>query len=210
MNKLTIATALMLAGMSTSIWAQAPADPHHPEAGNAPAATQPTPPAPPGMGGMSMADMMRMMQGMRMMGPGMGGMSTIDRVEGRIAFLRTELKITDAQASIWNAFADALRANAQKLGAIRAAMMPQPVAGSQQTLAERLDVQERWLLARLEGTRAIKPAFTNLVDTLSDDQKKTANELLAPHMGMGPMGMMSGKMGPGQMGPAQMQRPPAR
>jgi uncharacterized small protein (DUF1192 family) len=43
--------------------------------------------------------MMRMMQSMHatMMGPDMAGMGTIDRVEGRIALLRAELKITDAQ-----------------------------------------------------------------------------------------------------------------
>jgi hypothetical protein len=47
------------------------------------------------------------------------------RVEGRIAFLRTELKITDARSSAWNAFADALRTNAKSLGEVRASMMPQ-------------------------------------------------------------------------------------
>ena len=175
--------------------------------------------AQPGMGSMPMMNMMsgmmnmmsnmpmmNMMGMMRMMGPGMAGMATIDRVEGRVAFLRTELKITDAQASAWNAFADALRANAKKLGEIRASMMSQPSAGQQQprTLAERLDLQERWLLARLEGTRAIKSAFTNLYGTFSDEQKKTADEILAPHMGMGMMAMMPGQMQPGQMGPGQM------
>ena len=30
----------------------------------------------------------------------------------------------------------------------------------------------------------MKSAFTTLYGALSDDQKKTANELLAPHMGM--------------------------
>jgi hypothetical protein len=39
---------------------------------------------------------------------------------------------------------------------------------------------------------------------LSEDQKKTANEILAPHMGM--MAMMSGQ--PGLMRPGQMQRGP--
>jgi hypothetical protein len=75
------------------------------------------------------------------------------------------------------------------------------------TMAERLDQQERWLLARLEGTRALKSAVTNLYGTLSEDQKKTANELLAPHMGMGMMAMMSmmSGQGPGQMQPRQMQ-----
>jgi hypothetical protein len=199
-----IAAVLIATALNASAWAQAP-DPHHPAEGGAPpAVAQPVAPTPPGMMG-GMADMMRMMQSMRMMGPGMVGMGTIDRVEGRIAFLRAELKITDAQANAWNTFADALRANAQKLGALRPAMMPQPGSSSQQTLAERLDVQERWLSARLEGTRAIKAAFIPLVGTFSEDQKKNATELLGPHLGLA---MMPGQMGPGQMGPAQMMMGP--
>jgi hypothetical protein len=149
--------------------------------------------------------MMNMMRMMGMMRPGIAGM--IDRVEGRIAFLRTELKITEAQAGAWNAFAAALRTNAQKLGEVRAAMMPQPGAGQQQvapTIAARLDLQERRLQARLEGTRAIKSAVTNLYATLSDDQKKMADELLAPHLGLGMMPMMSGQMQPDQMPTGQM------
>jgi hypothetical protein len=76
-------------------------------------------------------------------------------------------------------------------------------AGQQQplSLAERLELQEQWLTARLEVIRAIKPAFVNLYSTFSDDQKKAANELLAPHMGM--MGMIAG-MQPGQMSPDEM------
>jgi len=101
-------------------------------------------------------------------------------------------------------------------------MMSHMGVGQQQvpTLAERVNLQERWLAARLEGTRALKSAFTNLDGVLSDAQKKTANELLEPHMGMEMMSMMAGQMPPGQMGPGQspgqmqpgqmpMQRPPA-
>jgi hypothetical protein len=156
------------------------------------------------MGGMPMMNMMGMTRMMGMPDPGMGAMATIDRVEGRIAFLRTELKITEAQASAWNGFADALRTNAQKLGEVRTSMMAKH-AGQQQasTLADRLELQERWFLARLEGTRAIKSAFTSLNGTLSDDQKKTADELLAPHMGM--MAMMPAQMEPRQTQPGPMQ-----
>lgn len=160
---------------------------------------------------MPMMHMMRMMGMMAMMGPGTAGaMATIDRVEGRIAFLRAELKISETQASAWNAFADALRTNAQKLAQVRAAMMPQPGSATPQapTLAERLDMQERWLAAPLEGIRAINAAFTTLYTTLSDDQKKTAGEPLAPHMGMtGMMGMMRGQMQPGPMQPGQAPQP---
>ena len=225
MKRLTLPVALLLATMSSASWGQSAADheAHHPDQQGAPAAAQPQSPAgQPGMmgqgmmggtgmmgGNMPMVNMMRMMgQSVAEMGcGGMSGMATIDRVEGRIAFLRTELKITDAQDAAWNAFADALRTNAKSLGEVRAAMMPQAGA-AQQGLVDRLGLQEKWLAARLEGTRAIKSALTNLVGTLSDDQKKTADELLAPHMGMGMMarmaGMQAGQMGSGQMQPGMM------
>jgi hypothetical protein len=231
MSHLALLVALLLATVSTSSWAQSPADHevHHPDQQKeSPAATQPLPRAgQPGMmgqggpqgriGGRGMMNMignMPMANRMQMMGQsgvnagcaGMSGMATIDRVEGRIAFLRTELKITDAQSSIWNAFADALRSNAKNLGEVRSSMMGQ--GGATPTLVDRLTLQEKWLASRLEGTRAIKSALTNLVGSLSDDQKKTADELLAPHMGMGVMammaGMQSGQMGSGQMQPGMM------
>jgi hypothetical protein len=228
MKRLTLPVGLLLATMSTASWAQSPADheAHHPDQKEAPAAAQPSPsPGQPGMmgqgmmggpqgmmgggammgGNMSMGNMMQMMGMMRQPGAGMGGMATIDHVEGRIAFLRTELKITDTQTSAWNSFADALRANAKNLGAVRASMMPQEGATSQ-SLVDRLTLQEKWLAARLEGIRAMKSALTNLVVTFSDDQKKTADEILVPHMGMMAMmsAMQSGQMGPGQMQPGKM------
>jgi len=203
MKKLIITTAFTIAMTCVGALAQPsqPADPHHPagDASAPPAAAQVTPGAggqsgtmgamggPQGMmGGMPMMNMMRMMGGQA---PGMG---MIDHVEGRIAFLRTELKIADAQVGTWNAFAETLRTNAKKLGEVRASMMPR--AGTTQpqapTLAQRLDVQERWFAARLDGTRAIKAAFTKLYDAFSDEQKKAADELLAPNVGMG-MGTMA-------------------
>ena len=158
------------------------------------------------MHNMSMMNMMGMMRTMRMMGSGTAGMATIDRIEGRIAFLRAELRITEAQTSAWNAFADALRSNAKKLDEVRASMMLRLGTGQQQapTIVERLDLQEQWMLARLEGTREIKSALSKLYATLSDDQKKSANELLVPHMGMGMMAMMPATMEPSQMQPGQI------
>jgi hypothetical protein len=198
MKRTMIATVLMLAA-SSGVWGQA-----------TPTPTQPaSPPGQLGMGGMPMMmNMMNMMTGMPMMGMmglGMSGIATIDRIEGRIAFLRTELKITETQTSAWNALADALRANAKKLGEVRTSMMTQFAARQQAaTLADRLELQEQWLRARLEGTQAIKTTFTSLYGILSEDQKNTANEILAPHMGM--MAMMSGQMQPGSMMPGPMMR----
>ncbi len=202
-------TFLLVSATSFSALAQTAQDPHHPEA-QAPAQTAQTPA--PGMGGQGgmmgmmggqqgMMGSMPMMGMMRTMG-GSGGMMTgddpgiamIDRVEGRIAFLHTELNITDAQTQVWNEFADALRTNARNLGAVHGAMMGQMSSGQTQTLAQRLDAQETWLTARLEGTRTLNAAFTGLYAALSDEQKTMADELLAPHMGMMAMGGM-GQMG---------------
>jgi len=47
--------------------------------------------------------MMRMMMGQ-------GGMPMMAKhIDGRLAFLKTELKITDAQLPLWNVFAQAMR-----------------------------------------------------------------------------------------------------
>jgi LTXXQ motif family protein len=150
------------------------------------------------MSSMSAMHSMGMMHMRGMMGGGMDGMATVDHIEGRIAFLRAELKITDAQADAWNTFADALRTNAGKLAEVRASMMPKPGAAQPaSTLSARLDQQEQWLAARLDGTKTMKSALVKLNEILSDDQKKTATDLLAPHMGMGEMAMMP------QMAPEQ-------
>jgi len=225
MKSLTVA-AVLLASIPALAWAQSAEEneKHHSQQEAVGAPGEPKQPAvrpgmggPQGMKGGGMMGMMagnmpmtNMMQMMGMMGPSgaetgcadVSGMTMIDHVEGRIAFLRAELKITDAQTSTWNAFADALRANAKSLGEVRASMMSQQGAASQ-TLVDRLSVQEKWLAARLEGTRAIKSALVNLIGSLSDEQKKAADELLAPHMGM-MAAMRSGQFGSGQMQPGMM------
>ncbi|MDE2361093.1 MAG: Spy/CpxP family protein refolding chaperone [Hyphomicrobiales bacterium] len=195
-------------------------DAHHPQLSAVPAPAPVAPPAaqsgPAGVGGipmmnmmgegggMDMPGMMRMMSMMDggMAGSGMSALGALDHIEGRLAYLRAELRITDAQTAAWNAFADALRAQAQKLGQLRGPMMMQGAAQQAPTLVDRFDQQERWLTARLDGVRAIKAVFAPLFATLSDDQKKTADELLGPHFGAPMMGF-AGMMGGGMMQPGQ-------
>jgi hypothetical protein len=131
----------------------------------------------PGMVGMPMMGMMPMMMGEG----GMGGMMA-GHVEGRLAFLKTELKITDAQLPLWNAVAEAIRANAKSMSA----MMAGGMMGSQTaTLPDKLALREKMMTAHLDGLRRFKAAVDPLYAALSADQKKTADQLL-----MGPMGMM--------------------
>src|SRR6516165_2670996 len=131
-------------------------------------------------GGTPMMGMMRMMMGQ----DGMGGMSMMtEHVEGRLAFLKTELKITDAQLPLWNAVADAIRANAKSMSAMMSGGM---MAGSETaTLPGKLALREKMMTAHLHGLRRFKAAVDPLYAALSPEQKKTADQLL-----MGPMGMM--------------------
>jgi hypothetical protein len=82
-----------------------------------------------GMGGMGMGG--GPMMGGGMMGPGMmgggmmGGMALMtgpQHIDGRLAFLRTELKITDPQQRAWDDFAAAMRSAAKSLQTAHASM----------------------------------------------------------------------------------------
>jgi LTXXQ motif family protein len=128
-------------------------------------------------GGMPMMGMMQMMMG-----------RTADHVDGRIAFLKTELKITDAQQPLWNAVGDAMRASAKDM----AAMMPmmQSMMQPSGTLPEKLAGRENAMTAHLEALRKLKSAIDPLYAALSDEQKKTADQLIVGPMGIRCMGMM--------------------
>jgi hypothetical protein len=141
MNRITLGVLTTLALAATGALAQDPDhDSHHPPPAGSSDPAQAMPPAgQAGTGGQQgMMRNMPMINMIGMMGGGPAGVATIDHVEGRIAFLRIELKITDAQANAWNAFAGALRTNAKKLGEVRASMMSHMGAGQQRapTLAE--------------------------------------------------------------------------
>ena len=139
-----------------------------------------------GAGGMAMTDMGDMSR-MAMMHGGMimGGMP-YRHIEGRLAFLKTELKITPDQEPQWAKFADAVRAATKSASdGMRPMMMGAGMMHGQALTA--LDVMNRYektLTIRLDAVRAVKGAFEPLYGALSDEQKKTANELLTSPMGI--------------------------
>src|SRR4051794_12201119 len=95
----------------------------------------------------NMGAMMPMMHQMMMGQQGGMGMP-FEHTEGRIAFLKTELRITDAQAAQWNTFADALRANAKTHQAMHERMTKD---GMPSSWPERLAFQQKALATRLDG-----------------------------------------------------------
>lgn len=112
----------------------------------------------------------------------MRGMMPFEHVEGRIAFLKAELGITDGQLPQWNAFAEVMRADAKGM---RDTMAKMTQAGMPTTAPARMDAMVQMMTARLDGMKAMAAAETALYAVLTDAQKKTADELMT-----GPMGRM--------------------
>jgi len=123
------------------------------------------------------------------MGPWMmGGMwgydeedSAVNFVDGRLAFLKAELKITDQQMPEWNAFAAAVRTNAKTINTRVRPFYAGDWAAK--PLPERLDEQAQLLAARLEAFKRTSAAVKPLYAALDDAQKKIADVIL-----LGPMG----------------------
>lgn len=150
----------------------------------------------PGMGRMMGQDGMfgRGGWGRNMMGFGADEM--LDRVDGRLAFMKAELKITDEQKQAWDEFAEAVKSTAETHNDMMASTMEEMQSGAffDKSLPDRLTLQETHMEARLEEIRTVKAATEKLYAVLSDDQKKVADDIVLPTMGMG-MGRMRGGWG---------------
>ena len=133
------------------------------------------------------------MMGFGGMGPGMMGWggrgqaicsAMASHIDGRLAYIKAELKITQAEEPLWNTYAAAARDNANSMGAHCTTMMSQRGA-STVSLPDRLDQHEQFMAAQLEAVRAMNKALKPLYASLSDEQKKAADQMF-----WGPMGMM--------------------
>ena len=130
--------------------------------------------------GPGMMGMTRMMGDCPMMGMMMGA-DTSTFAEGRIAFLKAELAITDAQRGAWETYAAALKKNLQGMQAMRQTLLKVMEA---KTPVERLDAHIAAMDGRLASLKEVKPALAALYGALSDDQRKKADQILT---GMGCM-----------------------
>lgn len=101
-----------------------------------------------------------------------------DRVETRIKELHGKLKITAAQESQWNAFAEVMRDNAETVDAVLKERSENLHA---MNAVEDLRSYERLADAHADGLKKLVPAFEALYNTMSDDQKKNADAEFGKH-----------------------------
>ncbi len=141
------------------------------------------------MGGQMKGGMM-MHQGM-IDCPMMGQSQGEPRTEGRLAFLKAELKIKSGQESAWNTYADAVRDShkhkADHMAKMNQKMMKKDDAAqtaerppAPEALRKRIEMMET-MLANL---KSVSSATSNFYDKLDQSQKATADELLGMSCGM--------------------------
>ena len=188
---MTLRTIIMAGAMLLAATPAFAEDAHHPAEGASatPPAASPTAGGQMNMMGAGVMSMMGMMTGGAMpMKEQLGQMMAPQHILGRIAFLETELKITAAQKKLWDAFADALRANSRTMADMMSAMQGEMMAKTEvkQTLLQRVESHEGMLASRLEALRQLNATLKPLFATLDLNQKQMADELLM----QGPMGPM--------------------
>ncbi len=187
-TQLTLVAIALAASMVTA-YAQTPA-PRPPAAGTAPSAQMPMPTPPVGMPmmqngqpGAMAGDMGRMMEMMRPMMAERRGMGMpFEHVEGRIAYLKAELKITDPQSAAWNAFAETLRVDAAAMKTMHEGMMK---GGMPTTAPDRMAAHRKMMSSRMAMMERSEVSMKALYEVLSADQRKAFDQMMA-----GPMGMM--------------------
>jgi hypothetical protein len=111
-----------------------------------------------------------------------------ERVEARLAYLKTALKITAAQQTQWDAYAGEVRKEAgemdQRVQAWRSHMTQGP-RDHAPTAIERIERTQARLAAVLQRLNERLAVEKPLYAALTPDQKLVADEILAPrHQGM--------------------------
>ena len=99
-------------------------------------------------------------------------------VDGRIAFMKAELKIAPAQETQWQQVAAAMRDNASALD--QAISNARGQRGTTDAV-QRLALREQFAKVRAENDARLLTAFKPLYASLSAEQQQVANELVGPH-----------------------------
>lgn len=108
----------------------------------------------------------------------MGRMMPGQFVDGRIAFLKAELKITPAQETQWQQVEAAMRENAKNLD--------QSISTARQNRSgmdavQRLELREQFAKVRADNDARLLNAFKPLYASLSPEQQHMANQLIGAH-----------------------------
>jgi protein CpxP len=100
-------------------------------------------------------------------------------IDGRIAYLRAELKITDAQQAQWDKVAATMRENGQTMHQAFETM--RAAHGTSPNAVQHLETAAQFAALRVQADQRFLDAFKPLYASFSDEQKATADELFQRH-----------------------------
>jgi hypothetical protein len=126
-----------------------------------------------------MGDMMG--SGRHGMGMKHGMMHSVPMMEARLAYIKADLEITEAQMPAWDAYADAVRVRHDAMESVHADMMKAKGNGS---AVDRMDAHIKAMETMVDSLKALKPATDALYAALSEEQKEKADQLLGSGCGM--------------------------
>jgi len=124
------------------------------------------------------------------MGPGQGWRGAADHdamVDGRLAYMKSALKITATQEQAWNAFVTASKAQAASMDAWRDKMWATGV-----TLPERMALRAEAMRQHAAGLSATSKAFAALYEVLTPEQKALTDQRFGMAGPRGPYGRRFG------------------
>ncbi len=110
-----------------------------------------------------------------------------ERVEARLAYMKTALKITDAQQPQWDAFANMLRKQSaereKRMGEWRARMAQSSEQREHRrpTAIERMEREQQFHAAAIRKLNEQLEVERPLYAALTGEQKQVADELLVSH-----------------------------
>jgi hypothetical protein len=112
-------------------------------------------------------------------GTGWGMWGPFQYIRGRLAFMKAELEITDAQERLWEVFVEALRDFLKSRSRPSVEGPARPAARP-----ERLAILERDLASDLESLRQWKAIIETFYAGLSEEQRRGADQLLTQLFGV--------------------------
>lgn len=108
----------------------------------------------------------------------------LGRIDGRLAYIKAELKIASDQEGLWNTYADAARNSANAMLA-RCTAVEGRRSGTAVSLPDQLDQDEQYMTAQLDALQSMNKALKPLYAALNETQKQRADQLV-----WGPMRIM--------------------
>ncbi|MBI3444940.1 MAG: Spy/CpxP family protein refolding chaperone [Magnetospirillum sp.] len=108
-----------------------------------------------------------------------------ERFQARLAYSEVKLKLTEAQKAEFKQLAETMKASSEPM---RKLCEEKSAKAEAATLPERLTRMQAYTEARAESMRKLVPVMAQFYTSLSPEQQKVADELLAPP-GRGERGM---------------------